>query len=563
MSKGRPSGNSPLAAERPTVFYISILHLKVLRGEQHTLGPQDLLQLAHRKVAPVRDEVDAYRVHLDTGARQAPEVPQPMPEGPRTVRDTPFCLGILGDFSGRSTAGAPADTVDLGARRLIRVTPENVLGFAGLTPCLKTGGFGATEEPEEIRFVSFDSFHPTRLFEDVAGFEALREARRRILTDQVQSPEDVPAEFEPGPSDSGHPELNGDGVPPKGGLLDAVLDETRTEAPEAGASALDEDLDAFIRRAVQPHVIPSDAERTRELEAFDHRVSEYLDRLIHRPSFQAIESLWRSVVFLLSQVEVSSKLRIYLIDVSRTELEADLLRTDDPGEWSLAGLFLNPISEHGEELRWGGLIGAYHFGGGSLDVPLLQRIGFLAEAAEVPWLSGGDPLLFGCRSLIQAPEPRDWREPLDPLWTQLRGNPEARWISLSLPDFLVRSPYRASGRKKGGFVHAEAVGGHADLLWGNAAFLSGIGLARAFARSGWDLHPGGAFSVENVPVHHPPEGSAGPLQASLSHEAAAQVGEAGLTPALAPRNESVIRISGIRSISDQDRPLGAWWRMDP
>ena len=282
--------------------------------------------------------------------------------------------------------------------------------------------------------------------------------------------------------------------------------------------------------------------------------------MIDDPAFRSLESLWRSVVFLLSKIEVGSNLRIYLVDISKSDLQSDLLGTDEPTDWALGSLFIDPVSENGELLRWAGLIGAYSFGQDPDDVPLLQRIGFLSEAAEVPWFSGGQSRLLGCSSLAAAPEPRDWTDSVDPRWIQLRQNPEASWISLAFPEFLVRSAYEKKGkRKKDQFRFVESVDSPAHLLWGNPAFLCGVELARAFKRSGWAFRPGRRFSVENVPVHLTEEGWASPVLHPLSHHAASETYKSGLIPLVASRDEPSVRIEGLRPISDGQRAIQAWW----
>jgi hypothetical protein len=441
----------------------------------------------------------------------------------------------------------------LHTRPLVRVTPENVLQFGGLTPTVQIGVEGRESGREGVTFSSLEDFHPDALFRRLAALEVHRSARDRLLSPESEAGREAGPKGESG-----------------AGLLDAVLEETEDEFAAEGAG-LDDDLDGFIRRVVRPHRVESGPDRTQEVAALDTEISRALSGILHDPGFQSLESLWRSVVFLLSRIEVKTSLRVYLIDVSKSDLVADLLSSDDPTDWSLGGLILNPVSEHGEELRWAGLVGAYTFGLGDEDIPLLQRIGLLAEAAEVPWFSAGDSALLGCDSMDATPEPRDWDEAVDPLWPELRGNPEASWISLAFPAFLLRTPYGTEGRGAKTFAFTESVEGSEDLLWGNPAILCGIGLARAFTTSGWGLRPSLQLSVENVPVFNPEvgwreqegpggqEGWASPLRGLLSHSAAARVRDSGLTPVLGARNEAVLRVQGVRTISTGENALRAWW----
>ena len=84
---------------------------------------------------------------------------------------------------------------------------------------------------------------------------------------------------------------------------------------------------------------------------------------------------------------------------------------------------------------------------------------------------------------------------MDPLWAELRENPEAAWISLAFPGFLLRTAYGPEGKRAKTFDFSEALAVSADLLWGNSCFpVWGSVLARAFAKSG------GIFAAER-PVY--------------------------------------------------------------
>jgi type VI secretion system protein ImpC len=323
---------------------------------------------------------------------------------------------------------------------------------------------------------------------------------------------------------------------------------------------LDEDLDAFVRQAVDPHRVREDPRQAADLGELDLRIARELRKILHDPAFLELESLWRSVVFLLSRIQVTTRLRVYLIDVSEAELMGDLLSSDDPTEWGFAHTVLDPVSEDGESLRWAALVGAYRFGSDPLHVPLLQRIGLLAESGRVPWISCADGAFLGCPdSLAANPDPRDWTSPVDPLWAELRGKPEAEWIHLVLPGFLLRSPYGPDGTPTKRFAFQEDPAFPDDLPWGNPAVLMGMALARRFADSGWGMQASGRHEVADLPLVPAPDGHQTCLQTRVSHTAASEVRNRGLIPVLTPRGEPRVFLEGIRSISTSDTALRAWW----
>jgi len=470
--------------------------------------------------------------------------------------ETPFCLGIVGDFSGRESRQDVGQHTDLARRPLRRVTPENVLNFTGLSPEILLQGLPEGPPELSVTFAAMEDFHPDRLYDRLEIFRPHREAKDRIKSggDRAES-------------DPGGPEVSGPPIqekedalsPSEAGLLDAVLGETESETLPPGTD-IDGALDAFIRRVVRPHVVRPTPDLSHQIEDLDRRSSTLMSGLTQAPEFRALESLWRSVVFLLSRIEVSTNLRVYLIDVSEAELASDLLTTDEPTEWGFAHTILNPLSEKGEALRWAALLGTVEFGRVSHHVPLLQRIGLLAELGDVPWFSGAHPSLLGSSSLQDHPDPKEWTAPLDPLWEELRKSPAAEWINLGLPVFLLRPPHRSAGRKVKRFDYIEEAPATQGLLWGNPSMLWGVVMGQRFTHAGWDMRMGGRQTVSEIPLHPTPDGWATCVRNPLSVTAVSRVREMGLSPVVASRNESEVQLHGPASISTPEKGLRAWWR---
>jgi len=544
----------------------------------------------------VRDNGHSSRVYLDGGLGQ--DLRDPRPDSVRLVpeRETPFCLGIVGDFSGRGSRPEEDSHRDIPQRRLHRVTPDNLLTYAGLSPRIVVPGTEGLLPETEIRFSDLEDFHPDQLFRRLDVFRRLREAGERIRAGESPasiepdprhkepdpgSRESDPSSREPDPDsretdlgpgkpnagDPGSGEIN----PGEANLLDAVLGETerdtdrregKSQASPPPGSPLNEDLDDFLRRIIEPHAVKPAPDQSELMEDLDREANRLMRAVMLDPAFRELESLWRGVVFLLSHIQVSTNLRVYLIDMSEGELVADLLSTDDPTEWGFAHPLLNPISETGEELRWTALLGCFRFGSDPLHAPLLQRIGLLCESGDVPWFAEADPALLGAASLKESPEPRDWEQNLDPLWEDLRERPEAKWVSLSLPGFLLRPPYGPGGKKVKGFPFRESADLDGPWLWGNPALLMAVALARDFARSGWGMRLSGRYSVSQLPTHATADDGVSCLQAHFSHSGAAGALDRGLNPVVGPRNEAEAHFAAPVAISGSGTVVRAWWR-DP
>src|SRR5690606_35951384 len=91
-------------------------------------------------------------------------------------------------------------------------------------------------------------------------------------------------------------------------------------------------------------------------------------------------------------------------------------------------------------------------------------------------------------------------------WQSCRVRDDARYVGLTLPRFLLSTPYDPVEKAVRRFVYRENVaGGHEDYLWGNTAFAFAARLTESVA--GYCCCPnivgsqnGGA--VEHLPQHH-------------------------------------------------------------
>ena len=98
--------------------------------------------------------------------------------GARPSDETPFCIAILGDFSGRANRGI-SDAKTIGKRRAWLVDRDNfdeVLARSGAEIQLPMDESGALH----LRFSELDDFHPDRIFERLEVFGKLRDLRSRV-----------------------------------------------------------------------------------------------------------------------------------------------------------------------------------------------------------------------------------------------------------------------------------------------------------------------------------------------------------------------------------------------
>src|SRR5262249_28892499 len=142
------------------------------------------------------------------------------------------------------------------------------------------------------------------------------------------------------------------------------------------------------------------------------------------------------------------------------------------------------------------------------DVALLARLAQVARAAGAPLIAGASPEIVGSEGFGVAPDPDDWKpggpdSPAAQVWAALRELPEARWLGLAAPRFLLRLPYGEKTDPTESFAFEELPEGapHESYLWGAPALVCLELLGTAFAQSAWRLRPGQEAEVDGLPLH--------------------------------------------------------------
>lgn len=492
----------------------------------------------------------------------------------RTDPETPFRIAILGDFSGRANRGQSEPLAGRRAVLVDRDSFEEVLSKAGATLKLRlSSGSDFT-----LRFSEFDDFHPDRIFERLDLFRELREAREKLENPQTfkaaaqemgilpaaasSAPRAAPVSRPPAPPDAGSLV--------SGNLLDQMIEQTETRSAETKPDRAPDELMEFVKRVVEPHLVPGVDPRQAEVVArVDRAIGDAMGALLHSPDFQGLEAAWRAVDFLVRRVETSPQLKLYLLDVSKAELAADLLSSDDLHSTGVYKLLVEKsIATPGAE-PWSVLVGNYTFEPTLDDVELLRRLAMIGAAARAPFLGAADSELLGSKSLVANPDPRDWRlnqasEGVQ-AWRLFRQLPEARWAGLALPRFLLRLPY---GHKTGpteqfDFEEMPPQSSHEKYLWGNPAFAVALLLAQAFSDDGWEMRPGTHSEVDGLPLHvyqEDGESAVKPCaEVLLTEESAEQILEAGLMPLVSLKDRDAVRLVRFQSVADPLSSLRGRW----
>ena len=490
--------------------------------------------------------------------------------------DTPFHIAILGDFSGRSSRGL-IDT-KVANRRVISIdrdTFDEALSRLKAEISLPIGG----SAPLKLHFAELDDFHPDHLFENADIFRGLREVRLRL-----QDPATFAAAAEElGVRSDAHPAAKASAQPSSAGavahdlvhdrsgsLLDQIVDRT-ADKPSEGQSARPSDkLQEFVRRVTEPHLTAAvDSRQAEIIGTIDRALSAQMRALVQVPAFQALEAAWRAVFFLVRRIETGPQLKLYLIDISKAELAADLSSSQDFRASETYRLLVEKTVETPGAEPWAMIVGNYTFGPEHEDADLLGKFARIATAAGAPFIAAASSRLLGCASLSDTPHPRDWHLPPDTdgatAWSALRGLPEASAIGLALPRFLLRLPYgkKTDPIESFDFEEMPEDPSHEDYLWANPAFACAGLLAQSFSEYGWQMRPGVHAQIDGLPLHvyeRDGESELKPCgEALLTEDAAEWILEKGLMPLVSLKRQDAVRLVRFQSIAEPVRALSGRW----
>lgn len=489
----------------------------------------------------------------------------------RAEPETPFHLLVLGDFSGRGSRG---HRTPLNARKPSLIDRDNFDEVLARTnPGLRLD-FG-NDECMELQFSELDDFHPDRLLERVAMFRKLREMRARLqnpatfyeaaeglgLLRVADRPRQVERETTPAPSPLA-----------LSNLLDDMIEQT--EARVEKRAPAEDDLQKFVRRVTEPHLVAStDAQQAEVLALVDRALGNQMRALLHVPEFQALEAAWRALFLLVRRVETDEMLKVYFVDLSKDELATELNSSPDlRTTWIYRLLAENSVSSSDEP--WAAIVGNYTFGATRADAELVGRLAKIAHAAAAPFLAAASPVLLGCESISAIPDARNWGRQPDSesasAWSALRGLPEANAVGLALPRFLLRLPYGKETDPIESFAFEEMPENemsedkeHENYLWGNPAFVCALLLAQSFSESGWELRPGQRAELNRLPVHvyrHDGDSAVKPCaEALMTVDTAERIMEGGFMPLASIKDLDEVRVVRFQAIAQPLRALAGRW----
>ena len=465
-----------------------------------------------------------------------------------------FRLALLGDFSGRANAGTVETGTALAARKPLKVDVDqldDVLARMKLSLALDLAEDGTVTVP----IASLDDFHPDQIVANLPLFEELLTLRRSLASRTGFEKAARTVLSWSGEAPLPHPPRRARGAAV---ATDRRLSDFARLIGRPASAAAEGSVDALLRRIVGPLVEPARDARQEQLTArVDAALAAAMRRVLHHPDFQTAEALWRGVEFLVRRIETGGRMEIVLYDVSAEELAADLAATDTLEETGLYGMLVEQPALDAHQGPLSAVLGLYGFELTPPHADLLGRIAQIAAGANAPFIAaiGPDPLAT----------PMHEQNPLiQDAFAALQALPQAAYLGLATPRFLLRMPYGRKTDPIDAFAFEEFTrqSGLSGMLWGHPALIAGLLLAQGFAQQGAKMKLGSILGVGDIPyyVYIAEDGEQVALPCTerlYTERQAAQVARYGVMPLISLRGRPEVRLGGLNGLGG-GRLAGFW-----
>lgn len=353
-----------------------------------------------------------------------------------------------------------------------------------------------------------------------------------------------------------------------GGDFASLLQKEFKPRSDEARSAVEAAVLTLAQQALaQTQLIGKDVTKSIEamIAAIDAKLTEQINKIIHHPEYQQLESAWRGLHYMVNNTETDENLKIRVMDISKKELAKNLKKFKGTA-WDQSPIFKKVYEEEYGQFGgepFGAIVGDYFFDQTPADVEMLGEMAKIAAAAHAPFISGASPNLMQMESWQELANPRDLTKifltPEYAAWRSLRESDDSKYIGLCMPRFLARPPYGATTNPVEEFDFEEDTAGadHSKYSWANAAYAMATNINRSYKLYGWGsrirgIESGGA--VENLPLHTFPSDDGGvdqkcPTEIAISDRREAELSKAGLLSLIHRKNSDFAAFIGAQSLN--------------
>jgi type VI secretion system protein ImpC len=361
------------------------------------------------------------------------------------------------------------------------------------------------------------------------------------------------------------------GIEYQGGEFAALLNqEFKPKSDDAKTAVQNAVLTLAEQALASTKLIDGDVMASIEamIAELDEQLSKQVNLILHHPEFQALESAWRGLHYLVNNTETDEMLKISVMNISKKDFGKTLKKFKGTA-WDQSPLFKKIYEEEYGQLGgepFGALVGDYYFDHSPPDVELLGEMSKVAAAAHTPFIAAASPNLMQMGSWQELSNPRDltkiFTTPEYAAWRSLRSSEDSRYIGLAMPRFLARLPWGAKTAPVEEFNFEESTTGadHSAYAWANSAYAMAVNINRSFKMYGWctrirGVESGGA--VEGLPTHTFPTDDGGvamkcPTEIAIGDRREAELAKNGFMPLLHRKNSDFAVFIGAQSLQKPD-----------
>ena len=315
---------------------------------------------------------------------------------------------------------------------------------------------------------------------------------------------------------------------------------------EERASRIDQAVATLAQQALSDSAIIGDdvfSTMDKLRAAIDAKLTEQVNQIIHHEDFQALESSWRGLNYMVMNTSTGKDLKIRVLNIGKDECYK-MFRQYRDAAWDQSPLFKKIYESEFGQLGgqpYGSIVCDYYFDHSAPDLEVMKGLAKVGAAAHAPFIAAAAPSLLGMQSWTELSNPRDLAKQHDAMefapWRSFRETTDSRYLALAMPRFLGRQTYGAKTDPIDEFDFEEEIGGdHEKHLWVNAAYAMGTKVTEAFSTWGWCSRIRGVESggtVENLPTAMFPTDDGGvdmkcPTEIAISDRRENELSKAGL-----------------------------------
>jgi type VI secretion system protein ImpC len=246
-----------------------------------------------------------------------------------------------------------------------------------------------------------------------------------------------------------------------------------------------------------------------------------------------------------------------LIDVSAEELAADLSGSEALEDSGLYKLLIEEPAQDAQQGPFSVIIANYTFARTRAQAELLGRLAKVASDAPAACLAS-------INSKILEENPKDLDPEIVESWTALGALPEAGYLAMVTPDFMLRQPYGKKSEPVDCFEFEEITPktGLTGFLWTNPSVLMGLLLAQTSVEQGKKMNPGSIATVGDLPFFYytDKDGDQAALPCTeklvTSREASLATSQ-GFIPVVSMKGSPEVRVGSFNAING--KPIAGPW----